>query len=404
MTHTTPGGPLQGIVVVELAAELTAYTGKLLVDLGASVTLVEPAEGSPLRRYEPFLGDRPDPDRSLWWWHYQASKSSVTADLDTTDGVVRLQQLLAGADVVVEAERPGSLARRGIDETALRAANPRLLWVSISSHGAADPRSQQPSTDLTVLAEAGPVWSCGYDDHALPPVRGGGGQAGNVAAHYAVMSLLVALLAREERGHGQRIDVNAYAAANVTTEFASYTWLVAGETVQRQTGRHAAPRPTLPTQVEAADGRWVNTGPPRRGADFVALAEWLGQLGVADEFDEFVLLQMGAELEHIGMDQMEADDLVGEIFAAGRAAMFFLAGKLSAYDLFVGLQERGMPAGIIYSPDEVAADPHFVARGWVRPVEHPELGRPVGYAGAPITFPATPARPLRPAPRLSDRQ
>ena len=84
------GGPLQGITVVELAAETTAYTGKLLVDLGASVTLVEPPGGSPLRAYEPFAGDVPGPDRSLWWWHYQASKQTVAADLGTAEGVARL--------------------------------------------------------------------------------------------------------------------------------------------------------------------------------------------------------------------------------------------------------------------------------------------------------------------------
>lgn len=397
-------GPLQGVKVVELATELTAYTGKLLVDLGAEVTLVEPTGGSPLRRYEPFVDDIADPDRSLWWWHYQASKASVAADLDDAAGRRRVLELIAEADVVVEAAGPGRLAAAGVDVAACRAAHPRLVWVSITSHGPDDPRSSLPSTDLTLLAEGGPVWSCGYDDHALAPVRGGGGQAGNIAAHYAVMSVLVALLSREHRGGGQHIELNAYAAANVTTEFASYTWLVAGQTVQRQTGRHAAPQPTLPTQVQAADGRWVNTGPPRRGADFAQLVAWLEELGVAGQFDEFGVLQLGVTVEHIGLDQMEADDLIGEIFAAGRAAMFFLAGRLSAYELFVGLQERGMPAGIVYSPDEVLADPHFIARGWPRTVEHPEIDRTATYAGAPIRFPATPPGPLRPAPRLTDRR
>jgi benzylsuccinate CoA-transferase BbsE subunit len=155
--------------------------------------------------------------------------------------------------------------------------------------------------------------------------------------------------------------------------------------------------------VQAADGRWVNTGPPRRGADFAALAAWLDELAVADEFDEIGVLRLGVDLEHISMDQMEEHDLIGEIFAAGRAAMFFLATRLPAYELFLGLQQRGMPAGIIYSPEEVADDPHFVARRWARPVAHEELGRTVRYTGLPITFPATPAEPLRPAPRLADR-
>lgn len=397
-------GPLQGITVVELASELTAYTGKLMVDLGADVTLVEPVAGSPLRGFAPFVDDVADPDRSLWWWHYQAGKRSVAADLDDPDGAARVRELVAAADVVVEAEGPGAVPGYGIGLGPGADDRPaRAIWVSITTHGPEDPRSAQPSTDLTLLAEGGPVWSCGYDDHSLPPVRGGGGQSRHTAAHYAVMSTLVALLSREVTGRGQRIDVNAYAAANVTTEFASYGYLAAGSTVQRQTGRHAAVRPTQPTQVACSDGKFVNTGPPRKGADFAGLASWLDSLGLADDFDEMGVLRLGVDLEHIGMDQMEEHDLIGEIFAAGRAAMFFLAGRLTAYELFLGLQERGMPAGIVYSPEEVAADPHFVARSWPRPVEHVELGRTVGYAGAPIRFPATPAAPLRPAPRLADR-
>ncbi|MCC6435471.1 MAG: CoA transferase [Acidimicrobiales bacterium] len=396
-------GPLQGITVVEVAGELSAYTGKLLADLGATVTLIEPTAGSPLRWYEPFAGDQPDPDRSLWWWHYQAGKASVAADLDTADGAAKARALFAGADVVVESAGPGVLDALGLGAAAARAARPELIWVSITSHGAQDPRSAQPSTDLTLLAEGGPVWSCGYDDHTIPPVRGGGGQAGHTAGHYATMSLLAALLSRQLTGRGQVIDVNAYAAANVTTEMASYGYLAARSTVQRQTGRHASPRPTQPTQVICADGAYVNTGPPRHGKDFGELAGWLEQLGLEDEFDEMGVLRLGLELEHISMAQMEEHDLVGEIFAAGRAAMFFLAERLTAYELFLGLQQRGMPAGIIYSPEEVAADPHFEARHWARSVEHPELGRTVRYTGLPVTFPATPAGPLRPAPKLAER-
>ena len=83
-----------------------------------------------------------------------------------------------------------------------------------------------------MLAGGGPVWNCGYDDHSLPPVRGGGNQGHHTASHFAVMSTLVALLARDENGGGQHIDVSMHAAANVTTEAGSYEWLVAQATVQ----------------------------------------------------------------------------------------------------------------------------------------------------------------------------
>ena len=76
-------GPLAGLRVVELSHEHVAFAGKLLADLGADVTVVEPPGGSAQRTYGPFLDDEPGPERSLWWWHYNTSKRSVVADLTT---------------------------------------------------------------------------------------------------------------------------------------------------------------------------------------------------------------------------------------------------------------------------------------------------------------------------------
>lgn len=396
-------GPLVGFTVVELASELTAFAGKLLGDLGARVVLVEPPGGSPLRQWEPFVDDVADPERSLWWWNYQTSKAGVTADLETDAGRDRFAALVAAADAVLEAEPVGRLAALRIDSASIRREHPRLTWVSMTSHGPDDPRSALPSTDLTLLAEAGPVWCCGYDDHRLPPVRGGGGQAAHTAGHWAVMSLLVALVERERHGAGQHIDVNAYAASNVTTEFATYGYLVAGQTAQRQTGRHAAPQPSLPTQAATADGRWVNTGvPPRSGREFALLIGWLEELGLAEEFDELGVLRLGTDLGPIGVFEITEDPLVGEIFQAGRDAQAFIASHLTAYEFFVGSQRLGMPAGVVNSPEEVLTDPHFVARGWPVQLEHPELGRPVTYPGAGIRFTGTPTGARRRAPAVGE--
>jgi benzylsuccinate CoA-transferase BbsE subunit len=396
-------GPLAGVRVVELAAEATAYAGKLLADMGAEVVLVEPRAGSPLRQHGPFVDDVPDPERCLWWWHHQTSKYGVTADLDADADRARLLGLFAAADVVLEAELPGALAAVGIDADALLAADPRLIWLSITGYGPDDPRSASPPVDLTILAEGGPAWSCGYDDHSLPPVRGGGGQAFNIGAHYAVMGLLTALLFREHAGRGQRIDVNLYAAANVTTEFASYSWLVAEETVQRQTGRHAMPTITSPTQGPSVDGGWVNTGvPPRTGPEFGSLIGWLEELGLAESFDGIGVLQLGTEVERIDLQLIAEDPLIGEIFQAGRDAQFFIASRIGGHEFFVGAQQHGMAAGVVYAPEDVVTDPHFVARGWPTPVHHPELGRTVTYPGAPIRFERSPWSIARRAPQLGE--
>ena len=118
--------------------------------------------------------------------------------------------------------------------------------MSVTPFGRTSSRAREPVTDLTLQAGAGPVWSCGYDDHLLPPVRPGGNQGYHTACLWAVEAAMVALYARQTLGFGQHVDVSMYAASNVTTEAATYEWLVAQATVQRQTFRHAAVRETPP--------------------------------------------------------------------------------------------------------------------------------------------------------------
>ena len=197
---------------------------------------------------------------------------------------------------MLEGEAPGRLATLGIDHPELRAEHPDLVWVSVTPFGRETSRAHEPATDLTLLAGGGPVWSCGYDDHTLPPVRGGGNQAFHVASVYAVMSALTAVLHREVSGRGQHVDVSMHAAANVTTELGSVEWLVAGNTVQRQTGRHALAQISMPSQMQCADGLYVTTGfPPRSAQEFTALVEWLDELGLREECDEAVLLELAIE-------------------------------------------------------------------------------------------------------------
>jgi benzylsuccinate CoA-transferase BbsE subunit len=381
--------------VVELAHDHVAFAGRLLADLGAEVVLVEPPGGHPSRHYGPFVDDVPDPERSLWWWHHHASKQGVTLNLDDPGDVRQLRALLSDADILLEGEMPGWVG-------ALLGDRPeRLIHLAITPFGQSG--DYPPVTDLTVLAAAGPAWSCGYDDHSIPPVRGGGNQGFQTACSFAVMSVLTALVSREESGRGQFVDISMHASSNVTTEFATYTWLVSGHTVQRQTGRHATPRPTEPTQVQCVDGRWLNTGvPPRTGREFRALGTWIENLGLADEFDEFGVLQLGYDIDHISVLNLEDDPLKAEIFGAGRAAIEFLARSLAAHDLFAGLQQRGMACGIIYSPEEVMDDAHFVARGFPVAIAHEDIGRTVTYTGSPIRFVGSPCGPRRRAPHVGE--
>jgi crotonobetainyl-CoA:carnitine CoA-transferase CaiB-like acyl-CoA transferase len=129
------------------------------------------------------VDDRPDPEGSLSFWHYNTSKRGFTLDLDTPRGRELAHELIARVDVVLVGEEPGRLAALGIESTEKLERRPELVWVSITPFGRNAPRAAEPATDLTLLAGGGPVWSCGYDDHALS--GSGGGNRVPHGAHHA---------------------------------------------------------------------------------------------------------------------------------------------------------------------------------------------------------------------------
>jgi crotonobetainyl-CoA:carnitine CoA-transferase CaiB-like acyl-CoA transferase len=395
---------LTGITVLELANERISFAGKLLGDMGADVILIEPPDGDPSRAYPPFLDDQPGADRSLYFWHYNTSKRGIVLDLDTPAGRQNFRALVARADVLIESEPTSRLGKLELDYAELAEIKPDLIHVALTPYGRNDPRSDLPATDLTLMATGGPPWSCGYDDHTLPPVRGWGQQAYHTGCHYAYMSILTALLYRNGSGQGQFIDVSITAALNVTTEAASYTYLLNGGEVQRQTGRHAAINPTGETQMACADGRHVNTGvPPRFPDEFGRLLKWLRELDLEEQFPEAVFLQMGADWEGpFDLSRIGQDDVITAIFTSGREALQLVASSIPAYEFFVGCQRAGLAVGVINAPEEAFEDPHFKARGFQVEVEHEDFGARYRYPGAPYVLPASPWRISRRAPHLGE--
>jgi crotonobetainyl-CoA:carnitine CoA-transferase CaiB-like acyl-CoA transferase len=168
--------PLDGLRVVEIADEISGpYCGKLLADLGADVTKVEPPEGDPLRRWGPFPGDRPDPDRAGLFEYLNAGKRAATS-ADARD-------LIADADVLIDGSAPGAL-------NAQEPTDSRLVAVRISNFGQYGPLRDRVATPLTMQAISG--WISARDPDR-PPVQAGARIAEYVAGGYAALGALTAL-------------------------------------------------------------------------------------------------------------------------------------------------------------------------------------------------------------------
>jgi len=395
---------LTGVRVVEIANERIAFAGKLLGDMGADVVLVEPLGGDPTRLLPPFVNDEPGENRSLYFMHYNTSKRSMILDLDSEEGRATFLKLIETSDVLIESEPTTRLSSLSLDYADLVKVQPKLIHTAMTPYGRDDPLSDLPVTDLTLMAAGGPPWSCGYDDHNLPPVRGWGNQGYQTGCHYVFMSVLTALLHRNVTGVGQFIDVSMTAALNVTTEAASYAWLVCEATVQRQTGRHAAVVPTGETQIRCADGRYVNTGvPPRFPVEFKKLLDWMTEINLVESFPEAVFLEMGANWDgQFDLSLIGEDESITAIFSAGREALVQIANSITAYEFFIGCQRAGLSVGVIYSPEEAFEDEHFKARGFPVEVRHDDLELTLTYPGAPYQLPLSPWGISRRAPHAGE--
>lgn len=180
---------LAGLRVVEIANEVSGpYCGKLLVDVGADVTKIEPPAGDPLRRWGPFPDGVPDPDRCGLFEYLNTGKHIVTMDL-ARDATLA-HQLITQADVLVEALSPGTLDSWGLGADVLSRLNPKLVVVRISNFGQHGPSRDRAATTLTMQAASG--WVSGRDPDR-PPVQAGARISEYVAGGYAALGALTAL-------------------------------------------------------------------------------------------------------------------------------------------------------------------------------------------------------------------
>jgi crotonobetainyl-CoA:carnitine CoA-transferase CaiB-like acyl-CoA transferase len=133
------------------------------------------------------------------------------------------------------------------------------------------------------------------------------------------------------------------------------------------------------------------------------LRSWIEELDLAEECASYEILKLGDQFERIGLFELDEDPLAGEVFQAGRDAITFLGSRLNAYELFAGLQQRGIACGIIYSPDEMLKDPHFVEREFATEISHENRGESYLYPGAPYRFSETQWSAYR-SPELGEHQ
>lgn len=380
---------LAGVRVLELADEQGEYCGRLLAGMGADVIKVEPPGGSRTRTYPPFAGDVPHPDRSLYFWHYNAGKRSVTLDVTRSEGQKLLRRLAATATVVVETFPPGHLDGLGVGAAALQGADPDLVVASITPFGQSGPYRDFPGTDLTAMALGGSAVVCGYAPgpdgrYDTPPLVCEGNQALQTAAIYAAHGILAALLHHEAGGTGQHVDVSVHEAAASITE-----WHVPMYTFART----VVPRGILGLQCRARDGVWVSC----------LIPEFFGPHVLGTLLDMLDQDGLGGQLRDAGLASglQSADDKAALRQRLEEAVAAFVARR-DAEEVYRLGQAHGFPWAPVRTADEALDDQHLHDRGFFIDVRHDEMDATYSYAGGPFVASRTPWRFQRRPPLLGE--
>jgi len=383
--------PYDDLRVFELSSDPAGEAlGKLMATMGADVIKVELPEGAASRQIGPTATGAPDgdPDASLNFWFYNVSKRSVVVDYRTADGMAQLRRLLRGADIVITGWRPSEWAELGITPGDLRAEAPRLIVASLSPFGLDGPWADLLSSDLVGLALGGPLNSCGYDDHSIPPIRPGGDQAYQLTASFGHVGVLLALLERDQTGQGQVVDVAMHDSLSVSAELANPYWFYPRVLVQRQTCRHAQPTATQPALFATADDRHVYFALiTSEQKPWQILVEWMSSMRLAADLTDDCYDDPAYRLANFAHIQQIVE-------------VFFLLQP--AGDVYHEGQRRGLPIGVLNAPEDLPVDEHLAARGFFVPVRDDAPGGQHLYPGAPIRFSAFATPPIVRAPRLGE--
>ncbi len=206
-------GLLSGVRIIESSLLGPGAVGMQLADLGAEVIKVENPGGDYIRKMAFPIID----GISLLHWHINRGKHSIVIDLRKPEGVAVYLDLVRGADAVIEAMRPGALARRGLTWERLQEANPRLVFCTISGYGATGPYKDMPSHGIAYDAWAGAARPS-FNAEGQPTIPSYTTIGINAGPLYAALGICAAIIRARATGEGCRFEVAQSDAA------ASFNW------------------------------------------------------------------------------------------------------------------------------------------------------------------------------------
>jgi formyl-CoA transferase len=370
-----PRLPLAGVRVIELGQLIAGpFCGKTLGEFGAEVIKIEPpGKGDPLRNWR-LIKD----GTSVWWQFQSRNKRSVTADLRKPEGQEIVRKLVAGADVLIENFRPGSLEEWGLGWDELSRINPGLVMLRISGYGQTGPYRDQPGFGAIGEAMGGLRHLTGEPGRV--PVRVGVSIGDTLAALHGTIGVLLALYHHKVNGGpGQVIDVALYEAVFNVMESLIPEYSAFG--VVREAAGSALPGIAPSNAYRCADG-------------YVLIA------GNGDSIFKRLM-------ETIGRPELAADPALAS--NSGRVARVAeLDAAIEAWtqtrtiaEVLAATEEAHVPAGRVYNARDIDEDPHYRARDMILE-QTTRDGYKVDVPGIVPKLYSTPGTVRTSAPHLGD--
>ena len=323
--------PLAGITIADFSHVMAGpYATHLLCMLGADVIKIEAKGGDNFRNYG---ADRRFDGMSPAFIAANAGKKSIALDLKEEGDAAIAQRIVARCDVVVENFRPGVMARLNLGYDQVRAANPDVIYCSISGYGQDSPQRDWPAIDNIVQATSGMMLLSGSETD--DPVRVGFPIVDTLTGQSAAIAILSAVVRKQNGGGGSHIDVAMFDAALAFMTSALTPFMVTGQSMPRMgnTGYSGLPTASLFT---ARDGREISLGVVQPN-QFAALARFLDRL---DWLEDPRFATPDARRAHF-------DDMTREL-----AATF---ATRDAAEWEAGLNAAGIPCGMVRKVEEAVA-------------------------------------------------
>lgn len=341
---------LEGLRVLEMGQLIAGPSAsRLLGEFGAEVIKVEsPEKGDPIRTWRVV-----ENGTSLWWYVQSRNKKSVTINLREAEGQQLIRELVKEIDILIENFRPGTMEKWGLGYEELKAINPRLIMIRVSGYGQDGPYRDKPGFGSIGEALGGLRYITGYPDR--PPTRVGISIGDSLSALYSVIGALMAVHHRDVNGtgEGQVIDVALYESVFSMMESTLPEFDRAG-VIRERTGS-TLPGITPSNTYLCADGKYVVIG-ANGDAIFKRLMNAMGRPDIAEDL----------RFENNSKRSEHAEYLDSLIEDWTKSMPF---DEVMKY-----LDGAKVPAGAIYSIEDIVNDPHYQARQMIQDVNVEALG------------------------------